>query len=109
MTGRTHQRDCINFALSCCQEDPAPTCAAGNKGTLPTSEFTFADAAKASPLGDYITIHVGQWRADRSLSNAPKATANRLEDRFSFLHQWQASNHVLDFCSGHVHSSVTVV
>ena len=43
------------------QEDPAPTCAAGNTGTLPTIEFTFADAAKASPLGDYATIHVGKW------------------------------------------------
>jgi hypothetical protein len=28
---------------------------------LPNSEFTFADAAKASPLGDYATIHVGKW------------------------------------------------
>ena len=61
MTGRTHQRDCINFALSCCQEDPASTCAAGNTGTLPTTEFTFADAAKASPLGKYATIQVGKW------------------------------------------------
>ena len=46
MTGRTHQRDCINFALSCDQEDPASTCAAGNEGALPTTEFTFANAAK---------------------------------------------------------------
>ncbi len=61
MTGRTHQRDCIDFALSCCQEDPAPTCAAGNQGTLPNTEFTFANAAKASPLGDYATIHIGKW------------------------------------------------
>lgn len=61
MTGRTNARDCIDFALACCQEDPAPTCAAGNTGTLPTEEFTIADAAKASPLGDYATIHVGKW------------------------------------------------
>ena len=54
-------RDCINFALSCCQEDPAATCAAGNQGTLPNSEFTFADAAKASPLGKYAVLHVGKW------------------------------------------------
>ena len=52
MTGRTHQRDCINFALSCDQEDPASSCAAGNEGALPTTEFTFANAAKASPLGN---------------------------------------------------------
>lgn len=61
MTGRTNARDCIDYALACCQEDPAATCAAGNTGTLPTEEFTIADAAKASPLGDYATIHVGKW------------------------------------------------
>jgi arylsulfatase A-like enzyme len=61
LTGRTHQRDCINFALSCCQEDPAATCAAGNTGALPTNEFTISDAAHASKLGDYQTIQMGKW------------------------------------------------
>ena len=61
LTGRTHQRDCINFALSCCQEDPAATCAAGNTGALPTNEFTISDAAHASKLGDYKTIQMGKW------------------------------------------------
>jgi arylsulfatase A-like enzyme len=61
LTGRTHQRDCLNFALSCDQEDPAATCAAGNVGALPTNEFTIADAAKASKLGDYQTIQMGKW------------------------------------------------
>ena len=44
LTGRTNERDCIHFALSCDQENPADQCSQG-KG-LPWSEFTTAHAAK---------------------------------------------------------------
>jgi arylsulfatase A-like enzyme len=59
LTGRTNNRDCIDSALPCCSENPAPTCSQG-KG-LPWSEFTVAEAAKKSTLGDYATIHLGKW------------------------------------------------
>jgi arylsulfatase A-like enzyme len=61
LTGRTNDRDCIHNALPCDNENPAPTCAQGAGGALPTSEFTVAKAAKASPLGDYATIQLGKW------------------------------------------------
>jgi arylsulfatase A-like enzyme len=61
LTGRTNNRDCIDGALPCCQEDPAPTCSMGKNGALPWTEFTVAKAAKASKLGDYATIFLGKW------------------------------------------------
>jgi arylsulfatase A-like enzyme len=61
LTGRTNERSCIHFALSCDQEDPAPGCTQGRNGALPWSEFTTADAAKKSKLGDYATIQIGKW------------------------------------------------
>lgn len=59
LTGRTNERDCIHFALSCDSEDPAATCSQG-KG-LPWSEFTTAKAAKKSTLGNYTTFMAGKW------------------------------------------------
>lgn len=59
LTGRTNNRDCIDSALPCCQENPAPTCSQGRG--LPWSEFTVAEAAKKSKLGDYATIQLGKW------------------------------------------------
>ena len=61
LTGRTNNRDCIDGALPCCDEDPAPTCSMGKHGALPHTEFTVAKAAKKSKLGDYATIHLGKW------------------------------------------------
>ena len=61
MTGRTNNRDCIDTALPCCNEDPAPTCSMGKLGGLPHTEFTIAKAAKKSKLGDYATIQLGKW------------------------------------------------
>ena len=61
LTGRSNQRDCIAFALPCCNEDPAPTCSQGAHGGLPWPEFTVAKAAKKSTLGDYATIQLGKW------------------------------------------------
>jgi len=61
LTGRTNNRDCIDTALPCDNEDPAPTCSMGRYGGLPHTEFTFAKAAKKSKLGDYATIHLGKW------------------------------------------------
>eukprot|EP00729_Bicosta_minor_P016025 gene16025-594_t len=58
LTGRTNERDCIHFALSCDSENPAPGCSQG-KG-LPWTEFTTAKAAKKSTLGDYATIMIGK-------------------------------------------------
>ena len=60
LTGRSNNRDCINGALPCCQENPAPTCSQGVHGGLPWSEFTVAKAAKKSKLGDYATIQIGK-------------------------------------------------
>lgn len=61
LTGRTNNRGCISGALSCCSEDPAPTCSMSINGALPHSEFTIAKAAKKSRIGDYATIHLGKW------------------------------------------------
>ena len=61
LTGRTNNRDCIDSALPCCNEDPAPTCSMGRTAALPWSEFTVAKAAKKSALGDYTTIQLGKW------------------------------------------------
>jgi arylsulfatase A-like enzyme len=61
LTGRSNNRDCISFALPCCNEDPAPTCSQGAHGGLPWPEFTIAKAAKKSKLGDYATIQLGKW------------------------------------------------
>ena len=61
MTGRTNNRDCIDTALPCCNEDPAPICSMGKLGGLPHTEFTIAKAAKKSKLGDYATIQLGKW------------------------------------------------
>ena len=61
LTGRTNDRDCINFALDCADEDPAPNCAMGKTGALPWEEFTIAKAAKQSKLGDYATVFLGKW------------------------------------------------
>jgi hypothetical protein len=60
LTGRTNNRDCIDSALPCCQENPAPSCSMGKIGSLPWTEFTVADAAKKSTLGDYATIQLGK-------------------------------------------------
>ena len=76
LSGRTNERDCIHSALPCDQEDPAPTCAQGRAGAFPTSEFTIANAAKASPLGDYETIQIGKWHLgdlwDKKIPNMNK-------------------------------------
>lgn len=61
LTGRNNQRVCIADALPCCNEDLAPECAMGRKGSLPDSEFTFGDAAKKSSLGNYTTAMFGKW------------------------------------------------
>ena len=61
LTGRTNNRDCIDSALPCCQENPAPGCSMGKNGALPWTEFTVAKAAKKSKLGNYSTIHLGKW------------------------------------------------
>ena len=96
MTGRTHQRDCINFALSCCQEDPASTCAAGNTGTVPLTEFTFADAAKASPLGDYGAEPQVAVLPPLTLPSPKRATArNSLSHAPSYAHVRSLPNALL--------------
>jgi arylsulfatase A-like enzyme len=59
LTGRTNERDCIHFALTCDGENPADKCSMG-KG-LPWSEFTTAKAAKKSTKGNYSTIMIGKW------------------------------------------------
>jgi arylsulfatase A-like enzyme len=61
LTGRTNNRDCIDSALPCCSENPAPTCSQGKNGGLPWEEFTVAKAAKKSKLGNYGTIQLGKW------------------------------------------------
>ena len=62
LTGRTNNRVCIDSALPCCSENPAPSCSmGGHVRGLPHTEFTAAKAAKASKLGDYATIHLGKW------------------------------------------------
>jgi hypothetical protein len=61
LTGRNNQRDCIASALPCDTQNLAPLCAQGSEAALPTSEFTFADAAKKSGIGDYATLHLGKW------------------------------------------------
>ena len=57
--GRTNERDCIHFALTCDGENPAAECSMG-KG-LPWSEFTTAKAAKKSRRGNYRTAMIGKW------------------------------------------------
>jgi len=52
----TNNRDCIDSALPCCQENVADTCSQGKNGGLPWEEFTIAKAAKKSKLGNYGTI-----------------------------------------------------
>jgi arylsulfatase len=73
LTGRNNQRDCISNALPCAHENPADTCAMGEGGALPSSEFTFAQAAKKSLLGNYQTLHLGKWHLgdlwEKNLSN----------------------------------------
>ena len=61
LTGRTNNRDCIDSALPCCQENVADTCSQGKNGGLPWEEFTIAKAAKKSKLGKYGTIQLGKW------------------------------------------------
>ena len=70
LTG-TNNRDCIDSALPCCQEDVADTCSQGKNGGLPWEEFTIAKAAKKSKLGKYSTIQLGKWVT----FNAPAARA----------------------------------
>ena len=57
----TNNRDCIDSALPCCQEDVADTCSQGKNGALPWEEFTIAKAAKKSKLGKYSTVQLGKW------------------------------------------------
>jgi arylsulfatase A-like enzyme len=57
LTGRTNERDCIHFALSCDSENPAEHCSQGPG--LPWSEFTTAKAVKKK--GGYKSIMIGKW------------------------------------------------
>ena len=61
LTGRTNERDCIHFALTCDAENPAPECSMGVG--LPWSEFTTAKAAKKSTKGSYRTAMIGKVRS----------------------------------------------
>lgn len=89
LTGRTNNRDCIDTALPCCNEDPAPTCSMGKRGALPWTEFTVAKAAKKSKLGDYATIHLGKVRAARRDAIAAPLTCQRSSPVYSSIcKQW---------------------
>ena len=55
---RTHRND---YPCSLTQGPSNSLANAAPSLQLPTSEFTFAKAAKASPLGNYATIHIGKW------------------------------------------------
>ena len=58
LTGRTNERDCIHFALTCDGENPAAQCSQGSG--LPWSEFTTAKAAKKTKKGVYNTTMIGK-------------------------------------------------
>lgn len=57
LTGRTNERSCIHFALTCDSENPAEECSQGPG--LPWSEFTTAKAVKKA--GGFKSIMIGKW------------------------------------------------
>ena len=67
----TNNRDCIDSALPCCQENVADTCSQGKNGGLPWEEFTIAKAAKKSKLGKYSTVQLGKWVTSPVLHESP--------------------------------------
>lgn len=72
LTGRTNERSCIHFALTCDSENPAEECSQGPG--LPWSEFTTAKAVKKA--GGFKSIMIGKWRTELTALKAYCANRN---------------------------------